>query len=39
MTEQGVLTHAEHGDVALDGIYQVIQQREYSPAEIRNVSD
>lgn len=35
------LIHAEHGPIALTGpaMYRVIQQREYSPEEIRNVAD
>lgn len=34
------LTHQEHGRIALaPGCYGVIRQREYSPEEIRNVTD
>ena len=34
------LDHEEHDSVALEpGTYEVIQQREYSPEEIRNVAD
>jgi hypothetical protein len=34
------LQHEEHGAIDLDpGLYQVIQQREYSPQAIRNVAD
>lgn len=34
------LVHEEHDTIALPpGSYQVIQQREYSPEEIRNVRD
>lgn len=38
--EGATLTHEEHGAIALaPGNYRVIQQREYSPEEIRNVAD
>lgn len=38
--EGAVLTHEEHGSIALEpGIWQVIQQREYHPQELRNVLD
>ena len=34
------VVHEEHGEVALDpGVYRVWTQREYSPQEIRRVSD
>ena len=34
------LKHEEHGPITLEpGIYEVIQQREYSPEAIRNVHD
>lgn len=34
------LVHEEHGAVVLQpGAYQVVQQREYAPEEIRNVAD
>lgn len=35
-----VLEHQEHGPITLEpGVYEVIQQREYTPEEIRNVKD
>lgn len=38
--EGAQLTHEEHGTITLPaGVYRVVQQREYSPAEIRNVAD
>lgn len=38
--EKTALTHEEHSPVELDkGIYEVVQQREYSPEEIRRVAD
>jgi hypothetical protein len=38
--EGAELTHEEHATIALPpGNYRVIQQREYSPEEIRNVAD
>lgn len=39
--EEATVTHEEHGPIQLQGpaIYRVIQQREYSPEEIRNVAD
>lgn len=39
--EEATLTHEEHGSITLPGpaIYRVIQQREYTPQEIRNVAD
>lgn len=38
--EKTALKHEEHAPVALEpGIYRVIQQREYSPEEIRRVAD
>jgi len=38
--EKTALKHEEHAPVELDpGIYRVVQQVEYSPEEIRNVSD
>lgn len=38
--EGATLTHEEHGAIALaPGNYRVIQQREYSPSEIRHVAD
>lgn len=38
--ERTELKHEEHAPIALEpGIYQVIQQREYSPEAIRNVAD
>ena len=37
---QTALKHEEHAPIQLTtGIYRVIQQREYSPEEIRNVAD
>lgn len=34
------LTHEEHGAIQIPGgIYEIRQQREYSPEEIRNVKD
>ena len=35
------VTHEEHGPVTLEGpaVYRVVQQREYTPEEIRNVRD
>ena len=39
--EEATVTHEEHGHIALTGpaIYRVVQQREYTPQEIRNVAD
>ena len=38
--EGAVLKHEEHAPIAIPpGKYRVIQQREYSPEEIRNVAD
>lgn len=38
--EDAPLTHEEHTEIKLPaGIYEVITQREYSPAGIRNVAD
>jgi len=38
--ETTALTHEEHSPVVLDkGVYEVVQQREYSPEAIRNVAD
>ena len=38
--EHTSLRHEEHAPIDLEpGIYQVIQQREYSPEEIRRVAD
>lgn len=40
IAESAALTHEEHSTIALPaGNYRVIQQREYSPEEIRNVAD
>lgn len=38
---KAILQHEEHGPIVLHGpaIYRVIQQREYTPEEIRNVAD
>ena len=38
---EAVLQHEEHGPITLTGpaIYRVIQQREYTPEEIRHVAD
>ena len=38
---EATLQHEEHGPIVLPGpaIYQVTQQREYTPQEIRNVRD
>lgn len=34
------LLHEEHAAVVIEpGVYKVVQQREYSPEEIRNVAD
>lgn len=34
------LRHEEHAPISMPpGIYEIIQQREYSPEEIRNVAD
>ena len=34
------LVHEEHSPIALDpGVYKVVRQREYTPQEIRRVSD
>ncbi len=36
----GVLEHEEHGTIAIpSGAYQIVQQREYHPLEIRQVAD
>lgn len=39
--ESATVRHPEHGPIQLDGpsIYRVIQQVEYTPEEIRNVTD
>lgn len=39
--KEAELVHEEHGPITLSGpaIYRVIQQREYTPEEIRNVAD
>ena len=38
--EGAVLRHEEHGSIPIPkGRYRVVQQREYSPEEIRNVAD
>lgn len=38
--EGAQLTHEEHATIPLPaGVYRVVQQREYSPEEIRNVAD
>ena len=39
--DRSTLEHEEHGPITLTGpaIYRVIQQREYTPEEIRNVAD
>ena len=38
--EGAQLTHEEHATIALPpGNYRVVQQREYHPEELRNVSD
>ena len=38
---EATIDHEEHGPIVLAGpaIYRVVQQREYSPEEIRNVAD
>jgi len=38
---EATVKHEEHGPIVLAGpaIYQVVQQREYTPEEIRNVQD
>lgn len=37
---KATLRHEEHAAIDLDpGIYKVVQQREYSPEEIRNIID
>jgi hypothetical protein len=35
------VVHEEHGPIVLEGpaVYRVVQQREYTPEEIRNVAD
>lgn len=36
----GTVTHDEHSPIALpEGKYRIMRQREYHPAEIRNVQD
>lgn len=38
--ERTALKHEEHAPINLEpGVYKIIQQREYSPEEIRNVAD
>ena len=38
--EKTSLRHEEHAPIDLpEGVYRVVQQREYSPEEIRNVAD
>lgn len=40
LKRDGELRHEEHGTIALGkGSYEVIRQREYSPAGLRNVAD
>ena len=36
-----MVVHEEHGPITLKGpaVYRVVQQREYTPTEIRNVMD
>lgn len=38
---EAMLQHEEHGPIVLAGpaIYRVVQQREYTPEEIRHVAD
>ena len=38
---EATVQHEEHGPIILSGpaIYRVVQQREYTPEEIRNVAD
>ena len=38
---EATVQHEEHGPIVLSGpgIYRVVQQREYTPEEIRNVAD
>lgn len=38
---EAIVQHEEHGPIVLAGpaIYRIVQQREYSPEEIRNVQD
>jgi hypothetical protein len=38
---EATVQHEEHGPIVLAGpaIYRVVQQREYTPEEIRNVAD
>lgn len=39
--QSATVVHDEHGPITLEGpaVYRVIQQREYTPEEIRNVAD
>lgn len=40
ITEATQLLHEEHSAIQLtEGLYKITQQKEYSPAEIRNVAD
>jgi len=41
ISEKGAnLKHEEHSTIKLPkGVYEIVQQREYSPQEIRNVAD
>lgn len=38
---EATIVHEEHGPIVLEGpaVYRIIQQREYTPEEIRNVRD
>lgn len=40
VTSEATVKHEEHAPIPLPaGLYEIIQQREYSPSEIRNVAD
>ncbi len=40
VASEATVRHEEHADIPLSpGIYEIVQQREYSPEVIRNVAD
>lgn len=40
VVKSAVVRHEEHAPIPLPpGVYEIVQQREYSPEEIRNVAD
>lgn len=40
VVKEAVVRHEEHAPIPLPaGVYEIVQQREYTPEEIRNVAD